>query len=500
MKNFYLLSLLILVQLIVNAQTTDWLFHTYHHDFTNEDKAYAITTTKDGGYVFAGKYGINGTGNGDVGIVKLNSAGTILWTKVYRDSLGDEARAIRELPDGSFIISGFTYRLGGWSGDNSYKNLLMKLDANGDTVWTRHFGSSGIAVPDGLGNGVEVADDGGFVMVGKYANGGNGNDFYIVKTDANGNTLWTKLYGGSGSDIPRSIIRTADNGFIVSGTTKSYGPNAARGNMWLLKLNASGDTSWTKVIGSADDEECYMARPTAEGGYILAGRTGNMSDMASQLYALKTDANGDSLWSKSFGNSNDNDYGRDIVQTPDKGYAIIGSRIATHGYYLLYPPLMYVVKMDSTGAKQWDKELGFDNTPNGANGLCIANTPDSGFIAAGFDQPDTASGGSEDIRAFIVKFAPLAIAVIPITAASNEQLVYPNPFNETAKVQIPETLKGSAVLDVYTMTGQVIRSLHVAEGAKTFTVNKNGMACGLYIYDLHSQKSDVHFRGRLIAE
>src|SRR5436190_1308633 len=127
MKNIYLFLLLTLISFNLLAQNTDWQFHTYHHDQFNEDKAYAITSTHDGGYVFAGKYGTNGTGNGDILIGKLSSSGSLLWSKVIGDTLGDEARSIKELPDGSFIVSGFTFRLGGVNKDTSYKNLLMKL-------------------------------------------------------------------------------------------------------------------------------------------------------------------------------------------------------------------------------------------------------------------------------------------------------------------------------------------------------------------------------------
>jgi len=501
MKKIYLLSFIALWQFVqVNAQNTDWQFHSYYHDPFNEDKAYGVTPTSDGGFVYVGKYGTNGNGNADIYVSKLNSSDMTVWTKIYSDSLGDEGRSIKELSDGSFIVSGFTFRMGDTTGASSYKNLLMKLDSNGDSLWTRQFKSSGVALGDGFGGCVEKTFDGGFVLVGKFPNGGNGNDFCLAKANANGDSVWTKLYGSTGSDIARSVVQTADSGFIISGTTKSYGPNAATGNMWLIKTNSTGNTMWTKVIGSANEEECFMARPTMDGGYILAGRTGNNSTSSSDLFVVKTDANGDSLWSKTFGNPIDNDFGRDIVQTADHGYALIGSRVATHGYSLLFPQLMYVVKMDSMGTKQWDKELGYDGSPNGANGLSIANTPDGGLVAAGFNQVDSLAG-VEDIRAFVVKFSPLPTAIPSLlkeTVAGS--LVYPNPFNETATISIPAKMTGSATLDIYNATGQKVMSRNIDGGITNVTISKKELSLGMYFYELHSVKDDARFRGKFIAE
>src|SRR5690606_38220188 len=95
------------------------------------------------------------------------------------------------------------------------------------------------------------------------------NDFYLVKTDANGDSVWTKTYGGSGSDVARSVQQTEDGGYIVAGTTKSFGNNPALGNIWLLKLDATGDTIWTRTIGGANEEEGYSVKQTADRGYIL---------------------------------------------------------------------------------------------------------------------------------------------------------------------------------------------------------------------------------------
>lgn len=494
MKNIFILTFILLLQFTAFSQVVQWQYHSYHHINQNEDKAYAVTQTIDGGYVFAGRYGTNGLNNGDIYFARLDSAGILVWQKIYSGSSGDEVRSIKQLADGSLIASGFTWDFGDTSG-NYYKNILMKLDSSGDTLWTKRFGSPGVIIGEGLGSSVDTTDDGGFVLVGKYINGINGNDFYVVKTNANGDSLWTKLYGGSGSDIPRAVRITSDGGFIIAGTTKSFGVNPAMGNMWLIKTNSSGDTMWTKTFGGTGAEDCYSVRQTKDGGYIMAGRTGN------DIYVVKADSNGIQQWAKSYPLAGPNDAGRDIIQTSDGGYALAGLRTATHGYYLLYPQLMYVLKLNNAGVQQWEKELGYDNTPNGAAGYAIQETKDKGLIVAGFNQPDTAATGTEDLRAFIVKFAPLIFTgeknMLPVTTGCS---IYPNPFSETATVSLVQAIQGEKFFDLYNLTGQKLWSKRIGEDETRILINRNKLESGIYFYELKSTQSNHKYRGKIIVQ
>jgi len=478
--------------MMLNAQNVQWQYYNYHHAPLNEDKAYAITETSDGGYVFAGRYGTNGYGNADLYFAKLNAAGSPVWFKVYSGTSGDEAKAIKQLSDGSFIVAGYTWDFGTPSG-TYYKSILIKLNPTGDTVWTKRFYSQGILAPDGLGCSVDTTDDGGFVLAGKFANGANGNDFFIVKTNANGDSLWARKYGGSGSDIPRVVRKTTDGGFIIAGTTKSFGTNTAFGNIWLVKTNSTGDTTWTRVIGSTDAEECYSINETTDDGYILTGRKGN------DIYVVKTDRDGFQQWEKTYPHAGPNDVGRDIIQTSDGGYALAGLRTATHGYYLLFPQLMYVLKMDKNGIKEWEKELGYDNSPNGSGGYCIRETSDKGLIVAGFNQPDTAAGGSEDIRAFIVKFSPLVYTGEKNIYTVTDCRVSPNPFTETAVVNLPENLTGEKQFDLYDISGRIIWNSRINEEEKQISLNRNHLSPGIYFYELRSDLKQSPYRGKIIV-
>ena len=135
-----------------------------------------------------------------------------------------------------------------------------------DTLWTRTFGS----VEDDIGKYVCQTSDGGYIVIGTmgYQYGAVG-DMYLIKTDAYGDTLWTRTYGGSDKEEGECVQLTSDGGYILCGTTISYGAGGA--DAYVIKTNDSGDTLWTKTYGGEGAEEAYYIRQTSDGGYIFIG-------------------------------------------------------------------------------------------------------------------------------------------------------------------------------------------------------------------------------------
>jgi len=245
--------------------------------------------------------------------------------------------------------------------------LLLVAQAP-DTLWTRHFGGNEYEI----GNSVLQTDDGGFIAVGETHSYGAGlDDIYIVRTDSCGDILWTKTYGGSSIDEGYAIQSTTDNGFIVCGSTFSFGPTWAS-NLWLLKLNSSGDTLWTKVYGTDVYEYGYSVRQTFDGGYIISGTKGEFAQCL--LYLIKTDSLGDTLWSNTYGIPGFT-FGYDVRQTTDRGYIVVGSMGASNNIDV------YCVKADSLGDTLWTRTYG-DSCENRAQSVQI--TSDGGYIIAGY--------------------------------------------------------------------------------------------------------------------
>ena len=196
---------------------------------TNGDKGYSVQQTTDGGYIVAGGTGSYGAGIGDVYLIKTNSSGDTLWTRTFGGINPDFSYSVQQTSDGGYIITGYTNSYGA-GGNDVY---LIKTDSSGDTLWTETFGGSFTDI----GNSVQQTTDGGFIVAGDtYSYGAGSADIYLIKTDSSGDTMWTQTFGGTNADKGSSVQQTIDGGFIVTGSTTSYG--AGGKDVYLIKLES----------------------------------------------------------------------------------------------------------------------------------------------------------------------------------------------------------------------------------------------------------------------
>jgi hypothetical protein len=201
------------------------------------DEGFSAQQTSDGGYIITGYTESFGAGGYDVLLIKTDASGNQVWAKTFDGLDWDAGRSIQQTSDGGYIIAGETWSDGPWNSDV----LLIKTGASGDTVWTRTYGGTN----DDCGNSVQQASDGGYIIAGMTSFGAGGGDVWLIKTDANGDTVWTRTYGGPDHDGGKSVQQTADGGYIIAGFTYSYGTGFQ--DAWLIKTDASGDTTWTSV-------------------------------------------------------------------------------------------------------------------------------------------------------------------------------------------------------------------------------------------------------------
>lgn len=216
----------------------------------------------------------------DVLVVHIDFSGTVLWTKVIGDSGYDDANTVLKLADGGYLLGGQSNSV-----NNNYDYFIVRLNSIGDTLWTKHFG--GLST-DNIESVIAVT--GGYVFAGSANSPVTGDDGYMFKTDTSGNVLWSQTFGGTMPDDFHRVSATSDGGYVLSGTTSSSGPIDP--NMWLVKTDSNGDTLWTRTFGADNHDHGYSAIQTSDGGYVICGFSSSFGFNESDAYIVKVDANG----------------------------------------------------------------------------------------------------------------------------------------------------------------------------------------------------------------
>jgi hypothetical protein len=154
---------------------------------------------------------------------------------------------------------------------------------------------------DDVAYSIIQSSDGGYVVAGWTSSfGAGGRDFYVVKLDSAGNVIWTKTIGGSYDDVAYSIIQSSDGGYVVAGWTESFG--AGSGDMYVVKLDSSGNVQWDKTIGGSVRDEALSIMQSSDGGYVVAGGTSSFGAGNGDIYVVKLDANGNVCFSQNITN------------------------------------------------------------------------------------------------------------------------------------------------------------------------------------------------------
>ena len=323
--------------------------------------SYFVQQTNDGGYIATGVIFLTGGADPEVFLVKTDSAGNQIWSQTYGGATPfDCGYCVQQTNDGGYIIAGIYHGYGLW---------LIKTDANGTQQWNQIFTSLTIDTA----YSVQQTTDNGFVLVGGYTYAPGPPDVWVIKTDSVGNLQWDKKLGGGATDYGRDIRQTSDGGYIVVGYTNSFG--AGQDDVYLLKLDGSGNIIWSKTFGGNNNDHGNSVRQTSDGGYILTGYTWSFGAGQADIYVLKTDSSGNTIWTQTYGGVAD-DEGNSIRQTPDGGYILCG----TTQSYGSGGVDVYLIKLNSSGVKEWDDTYG--GTGN-EDGQCVDPTSDGYYIIAG---------------------------------------------------------------------------------------------------------------------
>lgn len=365
----------------------------------------------------------------------------ILWERTFGGNEVDVARAARPTSDGGFIVGGYSYsEISGTKTASSHGAgdfWLVKLDANGARQWDKSFGGVNF---DGL-HALQTTSDGGYILGGVSFSGATGNkttaqqgsgDFWIVKVNASGTKQWEKTYGGSSNEVLRALQPTSDGGYILGGVTLSGASgnktSTAHGAMdyWVVKVDASGNKQWERAFGGSADDELQSVAQTADGGFIVGGHSlsaisgnkgvANFAASRSDWWVLKLDASGNKQWEKCFGGVDAEEF-RHAVPVAG-GYILAGqsySEASGNKSTSAFGSHDYwVVKVDTQGNKLWEKSFGGDD----ADELHHAElTSDGGFLLSGF----SSSGASGNKSSSMTSATAREFWIVKLDAAGAKQ-------------------------------------------------------------------------------
>ena len=304
---------------LIKADKSGNILWQKNYGGAREDEGYSVEETADGGYIVAGRTRSYGSGMYDVWLMKVDPSGEKIWDKAFGGALDDEASSIKQTIDGGFIIAGNTKSFG----SGMYDVWLLKIDQFGGKIWDKTIGGS----RDDMGDSIQETRDGGFVVAGTTGSWGNGDsDALLIKIDSNGNEQWKKTFGGPRSERNPwsrgwSVQQTADGGFAMLGSTNSFGSGGY--DIWFIKTDANGDKIADKVYGGAYDEEGGSLVKTREGLHILIGSTRSFGSGGFDAWLIMTDQNGERIWDQTFGSKLD-DKGYSVIQTDDGSSVFAG--------------------------------------------------------------------------------------------------------------------------------------------------------------------------------
>jgi|GEM_PF-3243402 len=280
-----------------------------------EDKAFSVTETSDSGYLIAGNTASFGAGNDDIWILKTDKNGNLIWEQTYGYEYADYGRRCCETSDSNYLIIGATAD----PMTNESDLWVLKVDRYGNSIWEKRYGDSQIAEE---GQFICETRDGYYIAVGSasFSIGGD-RDAWLLKLNPDGDTVWTKRFGEEGDDYASCVDLTEDNGYILTGLTFSYGKYG--GSLYLVKTNEYGTIEWQESYDYGSKSEGFSTWETTDGDYVAGGYTFTKGEGNYDGLLFKIDAFTDTVWSVTYGGVN-SEYFNYLEPTPDTGFIGVG--------------------------------------------------------------------------------------------------------------------------------------------------------------------------------
>lgn len=484
-KNYFPAIPFIIFMTVINLRAQNpgiiW-FNTYGGD--GNEHAYwveevgSMGNRGQTGFIMVGYTGPTGPSyyNKDIYIIKTDDRGIVEWERVYGDDYIDIGYCVKPTMDGGYIVCG-----GVWDMDTQQSDgRLLKTDSYGDTIWSERYGDS----RSELFYEVCQLSDGGYIAAGYVIESiGYYTNIYLVRTDANGQVLWSREHGQAGRiDCAESIQPATDGGFVFCGWMDSTDVDS---DLQLSKVNTEGDIEWTRYYGGDRYDKGLSVARSRDGGYVIAGyKTEGHRDYHWKYYLIKTSSEGFVEWERTYGVTVD-EMALSVRQTMDGGYITTGPCWLNQG-----GSNIYVVKTDGSGNTEWQEIIGENFTEIGQ---CIRQVSDGNYVITG--HADYFGGADED--AFLMKIRPGQVGMDEELSEFTPQSFitrqnYPNPFNSTTTICYMLPRPSDVTIVVYDLLGRKVETLfrgYKQAGNHQVVWNASNLKSGNYFYNIDTGKN-----------
>ncbi|MFT5822239.1 MAG: hypothetical protein ACI8ZM_003495 [Crocinitomix sp.] len=412
------------------------------------DQGYAIINSSDGNFVISGSYETDGPGTSLYLLTKVTPTGDTLWVKTYglrtdtsatlsnrHSTLGLKSYGLVECADNGYLLTGAAFEVSPHGEDDVY---MVKTDSDGELLWTKAYGG----VSEDYGNSIARTSDNGFIVGGVTESFDVSiRDGYVLRLDEFGDTLWTLTIGGSSLDEIKSIIETEEGDFIATGSTYSSG--AGNSDVSLVKISSEGNIIWEKTYGGLDNDYGNEVLKTST-GYVIAGASLSFGFGEEDAYLISVDFDGNLLWSKSYGSDSFDGF-NSIIDAIGGGYIMIGY---TQSFGNLTDVLL--IKTDDEGNLEWSKAYGGNGFEYGEG---LLKTEDMGYLLVGYSR--SFGSGSDDIYLIkIIDADQLKCNMnIPFLGEKSPETIVNTVTSTTSRnaaLTIPETIVGASFINTTT--------------------------------------------------
>lgn len=422
-----------------------------------------------------------GAGYYDLYLIRTDSLGDTIWTKTYGTSDNEFLWSSCKGYIGEYYIVGYKGLIG--SGNESV--YLFKTNENGDSLWARTY----FLGEPSYGFYICPTSDNNYLICATLGTLGCGSeDACIIKVNGNGDTLWTWRFIRAGSQIPNAACNTFDGNYLIDA-----GDEYA--DICLIKMTPTGDTLWSRRYGGTPPRQCAYITQTLDSNYIIVGYRGEYGSGEEDVYLLKVDENGDSIWTRIYGGDT-SDYGAHIYAMPDTNYLVVGWTRS----YGATPGDVYFFKTTNDGGILWTLRYGGNELDCGRR---ISPIMDGGYLIIGYTE--SYGAGLADVYLIRLGQEPgISENQRSIKIIAPNLINYPNPAASNCVIHFQTEFPGLVSLEIYDASGRLVRRLmNERKDIGKYTAvwdgtDEHGKGCPAGVYFVQLESGGAHDVGKII--